>query len=336
MASGNNEISAEEFAQYDRQIRLWGLDAQKRLRKANVLVAGIGGLGSEVVKNIVLAGIDSITLLDDRVVTEEDLFSQLLVTPDDIGKNLAEASKPRTQELNPNVTVIVDVEPLAEKQETFFEKFDVVCCTCCTASTRIKINNICRKMNVKFFCGDVYGFYGYCFADLKDHEFVEEVEVKKSNDQNEPSNKKRKLEKDTVSVLKAVKHCSYEESLKEDWSKRSRRSLRQSSQVFFILQIIDNFRKQFDCLPQLNEDNSESLKKIKEEVLLKFGVNSNFVNDNFTNFCCSALSPICAIVGGVLGQEVIKVISKKDAPHENYFFFDGTNHSGVVDNICSK
>ena len=69
MASDAVEISEEEFAQYDRQIRLWGLEAQKRLRQAKVLVAGLGGLGSEVVKNVVLAGVKAITLLDDKDVT---------------------------------------------------------------------------------------------------------------------------------------------------------------------------------------------------------------------------------------------------------------------------
>ena len=34
------EISEAEAALYDRQIRLWGLDAQRRLRAANVFLAG--------------------------------------------------------------------------------------------------------------------------------------------------------------------------------------------------------------------------------------------------------------------------------------------------------
>ena len=103
----SDAISKEELDQYDRQIRLWGIDAQKRLRKANVLIIGLGGLGSEVVKNIVLTGVNSITLLDWRNVVQEDLNSQLLITPDCVDQNIAESSRNRAQELNPNVQIYV-------------------------------------------------------------------------------------------------------------------------------------------------------------------------------------------------------------------------------------
>ena len=49
--------------------------------------------------------------------------------------------------------------------------------------------------------------------------------------------------------------------------------------------------------------------------------------------CIAALSPVCAITGGVLAQEVIKALSKHDAPHNNFFFFNGMEGSGLVDKI---
>ena len=84
-------ITDDEAAIYDRQIRVWGLDAQKRfeanvyslvlctdthmtcysscrMRAANILVVGVDGMTGEVMKNIVLAGVNSVTLLDDREV----------------------------------------------------------------------------------------------------------------------------------------------------------------------------------------------------------------------------------------------------------------------------
>ena len=45
------------------------------------------------------------------------------------------------------------------------------------------------------------------------------------------------------------------------------------------------------------------------------------------------LSPVCAIVGGVLAQEVIKAISYKDAPHNNYYFYNPLESCGVVETI---
>ena len=42
----------------------------------------------------------------------------------------------------------------------------------------VHVNNLCHKNGVKFFAGDVHGFFGYSFMDLVEHEFVEEVRVK--------------------------------------------------------------------------------------------------------------------------------------------------------------
>jgi ubiquitin-like 1-activating enzyme E1 A len=80
-------ITADEIALYDRQIRLWGVKAQESLRKANVLLISMKALANEVAKNLVLAGINSLTVVDHQVVTEEDLGAQFFVSEADIGKN---------------------------------------------------------------------------------------------------------------------------------------------------------------------------------------------------------------------------------------------------------
>lgn len=51
-------------------------------------MCGMRGLSNEVCKNLVLAGIGAITLIDHDVVTEEDLGTQFFVTVEDIGKNV--------------------------------------------------------------------------------------------------------------------------------------------------------------------------------------------------------------------------------------------------------
>ena len=88
-ANVNGEaLTADEIALYDRQLRLWGIEAQNRMRKANVLLITIKSLGSEIAKNIVLAGVGSLTVLDSGIVTEEDVASQFFVSEGDLGKNV--------------------------------------------------------------------------------------------------------------------------------------------------------------------------------------------------------------------------------------------------------
>ena len=129
------EISEAEAALYDRQIRLWGLDAQRRLRAANVFLAGLKGrpphefcklsahcysflhdhfilldfflfplpshacthslspgLGCEVAKNVILAGVDKMTICDDENVAKTDFDSAFFLPRDSIGKNRAESA----------------------------------------------------------------------------------------------------------------------------------------------------------------------------------------------------------------------------------------------------
>lgn len=79
----------------------------------------------------------------------------------------------RAQQLNPMVQITADSEDIADKPDTFFEQFDVICATECPVEQLIRINQICREKSVKFFCGDVFGMFGYTFADLQIHEYAE-------------------------------------------------------------------------------------------------------------------------------------------------------------------
>lgn len=60
-----------------------------RIRTANILLTSIKALASEVAKNLVLAGIGSLTIVDHEAVTEDDLCSQLFVSEADVGKNVS-------------------------------------------------------------------------------------------------------------------------------------------------------------------------------------------------------------------------------------------------------
>ena len=69
------------------------------------------------------------------------------------------------------------------------------------------------------------------------------------------------------------------------------------------------FRDQHGTNPACSHGNSDrdSLLQLKGEVARKFNVLSELISEDFVDHCISELSPVCAIVGGVLGQEIIKV-----------------------------
>ncbi|KAL4238462.1 SUMO-activating enzyme subunit 1 [Mactra antiquata] len=339
-------ITEDEAALYDRQIRLWGLDAQRRLRASKVLLIGLRGLGAEVAKNIVLSGVKSVTLLDDTVVSEEDSCSNFLVAREDVGKNRAQCSLDRTQLLNPMVEVTADTDSVDSKPDDFFTKFDVVCALCCKPTVLVRINKICSENKIKFFCGDVFGYYGYMFSDLGFHEYAEEVQKKTQTStttttdaDGEPASKKSKTEEfETVVVKNSAKFCCLGEALDVDWKiPANSKKLKRTPSTYFIMKVLNQFMEQESRRPAVNTSTEDSslLCKLKSEVLDKSGVTSDIIDDEFTQKCFAELSPVCAIVGGVLGQEIIKAVSHKDPPHNNFFFYNGVEGSGLVDKIGS-
>lgn len=172
--NGNDvELTETENELYDRQIRLWGLDSQKRLRTAKVLISGLNGIGAEVTKNIILSGVHTVKLNDSKAVTEEDFCSQFLVPRTSLSSNRAESSIERARALNPMVEISADTQPLSEKKEEYFREFDVVVVLGAPNSEILRIDEICRKHGIKFFAGDVWGMFGFNFTDLNDHNFVE-------------------------------------------------------------------------------------------------------------------------------------------------------------------
>lgn len=338
----NNSIclTEEEAAVYDRQIRLWGVEAQQRLRKSKILLVGLSGLGNEVCKNILLAGIQHMTLLDDSILTEEDCFNQFLTPSDMVGKNKAEACLSCAKDLNPMVDIVTDNENIGDKSEEFIKRFDVVCLTGCNRDTQVKVNEICHRLGIKFLAGNVFGYYGYMFADLGVHSYIEEIPKKVKNmkdGEGSTSAKKSKTEQpDTEVIEKVSSFCTLSEALSVPVFKgKSLRQAKQVSETYLVTKVLLEYQQRYGLIP--NEINSqqelEKLLDVRNEVLEEQNVDNDLLDDEFCSYCVGTLYPVNAIIGGVMAQEVIKAVSGKDTPHNNFFFYDGVSTSGIVQKI---
>ncbi|TSN39335.1 SUMO-activating enzyme subunit 1 [Bagarius yarrelli] len=310
-----NIISEEEAAQYDRQIRLWGLDAQKRLRGSRVLLVGLRGLGAEVAKNLILAGVKALTLLDHEQVTEESRRAQFLIPVDADGQNQATASLERAQFLNPMVEVKADTDQVESKPDDFFLQFDAPRrATQCVFNLALRIS-ISKQEKPKV--------------------------VKSSEESNDgPEVKKPKIDlNETTMVKKTSSFCSLKEALEVDWTtEEAQRIFKRTPPDYFLLQVLLKFRtdKGRDPHSASFAEDSQLLLQIRDDLLESMGVNPELLHDNFASYCFSEMAPVCAVVGGVLGQEIVKALSQRDAPHRNFFFFDGLKGNGIVDYFGAK
>ncbi|XP_019626909.1 PREDICTED: ubiquitin-like modifier-activating enzyme 6 [Branchiostoma belcheri] len=160
-------------ALYSRQRYVLGDSAMVRMARSSVFLSGMGGLGVEVAKNIVLAGIKSLTVHDTKTATVSDLGTQFFLRDDDVkeGRNRAEASVGRLAELNPYVTVKASSAPLGEDTDlSFLKEYQCVVLTEASLKLQLKVDTFCRSQDppIKFVSGDVYGVFCCCFCDFGD------------------------------------------------------------------------------------------------------------------------------------------------------------------------
>lgn len=329
------ELSEEETSLYDRQIRLWGLESQKRLRAVRVLLAGLNGLGAEVAKNLVLAGIKSIMLLDHKTVTDADFSSQFMIARGDIGKNRAHSSAAYVANLNPMVEVGAEDGRLVDKGEEFLGKFDVVCCCEGLSGEELaKVNALCRKRGVKFYCGHTWGFFGYFFSDLIEHAYTQEVPVLPgTKGLAGPSlENKRDMEQAASTVIKKVMTCvPLSKALQVRAGKAGTGLDRKTSPYFFLLHVVLRFYDKHQAAPR-DCDRAELI-SLRDEVAGELGVGKERIPDHLFDTIDREMCATCAVVGGVLAQDVIKVASCKDPPLKNFFLFDGLECCGLQENI---
>jgi hypothetical protein len=123
---------ANKQKRYDRQIRIWGAEGQQRLESARVTLLNCSPTGSETLKNLVLGGIASFTIIDGQKVTARDLGNNFLVASDSLGQPRAKVVTDLLKELNESVKgcYIEDTpESVIENNPGLLEKCDLLVAT---------------------------------------------------------------------------------------------------------------------------------------------------------------------------------------------------------------
>ncbi|KAI8927066.1 hypothetical protein BC831DRAFT_413232 [Entophlyctis helioformis] len=170
MASADQSI---DESLYSRQIYVLGRAAMEKMSLSNVLIVGLKGLGVEIAKNVILAGVKSVTVHDPAPVQITDLSSQFFLHDADLGQPRDKVTCPRLAELNAYVPVSVHVGPL---DEAALSKFQVVVVTDMPIDQQLAINDITHKHNIKFIAADTRGLFGVAFNDFgKDFEVIDQT-----------------------------------------------------------------------------------------------------------------------------------------------------------------
>ncbi|GJD12046.1 Ubiquitin-like modifier-activating enzyme 1 [Galdieria sulphuraria] len=144
---------------YSRQLYVLGMDAQRRMSSSSVLIYGLTGLGIEIAKNLILAGVKQVFIHDKETISSQDLSSNFFLSESDIGKSTRQnAVVQKLKGLNQQVQVVL-VEDDRQLNE-WISKVQVVVLVNQSWETQVDWN---RESLVKFLliwvilCG--FGYY---------------------------------------------------------------------------------------------------------------------------------------------------------------------------------
>jgi molybdopterin/thiamine biosynthesis adenylyltransferase/rhodanese-related sulfurtransferase len=157
------QLSEEQTRRYSRQLLLpeVGVDGQRRLLEARVLVIGAGGLGSAAAMYLAAAGVGTIGLVDDDTVDISNLQRQVLHTTGRIGQPKTASARAGLEALNPEVRVVEHAERLvAGNAEGMLAGYDVVVDGSDRFETRYLINDAAVRLRKPVVHASVYRWEG--------------------------------------------------------------------------------------------------------------------------------------------------------------------------------
>lgn len=297
----------EWYDRYDRQIRLWGVEAQRRLAESHVLITGTpcSLVGHELAKNVVLSGVARLGLCASGKSQGRGF----------LGSNL-DATVASLRDMNPHVDIAVIDEVLPN-----IHQFRIVCAIGMTKKEELIIAEACREKGVAFCTGRTAGTVGWVFFDFgKSYKF----QVKARKDPKSDTESVRMEEKE-------ASFCTYAEAIGASWGRETRRSEFGWHVALSLLE----FEEQHGRMPLGDEADQAALLGVYDK--LKTQKKPSHSKEDFVQeigtMAQFSIPPVAAIVGGMWGREVIKYASGKDAPINNFFFFNSKTSSGSLERL---
>ena len=156
-------LTAEEQERYDRQIKIRGIGetGQEKLKRAKVIIAGSGGLGSPAAIYLVAAGVGTVRIVDYDRVELSNLNRQILHWDSDIGRSKVDSAIEKLSQLNQDVKIEAMDETITEANiSQLVAGFDVIVDGMDNLPARYLLNKAAIENNIPFVHGTVYGLEG--------------------------------------------------------------------------------------------------------------------------------------------------------------------------------
>ncbi|WP_067900704.1 adenylyltransferase/sulfurtransferase MoeZ [Nocardia vaccinii] len=157
------ELSREEVARYSRHLIIpdLGVDGQKRLRNAKVLVIGAGGLGSPALLYLAAAGVGTLGIVEFDEVDSSNLQRQIIHGESDIGRSKADSARDSILEINSGINVVLHKFRLDNDNAVeLFSEYDLIVDGTDNFATRYLVNDAAVLAGKPYVWGSIYRFEG--------------------------------------------------------------------------------------------------------------------------------------------------------------------------------
>lgn len=253
---------------------------------------------------------------DPGTVTAEDLAANFFLEAADLGANRAAACLPRLQELNKHVTVECRTDALEALPDDVILAHNVVLLTRAPLAQQQRVNALCRAHGKAFYAADAFGYEGLLFVDLG-AAHVYRTEFGATAKLSEPIE---------------VAYPSLEEAVAAPWPRLGSKRFGPVSPCFVKARVLAEFERTHGRAAAAGD--ARDVLAVASALLSVNGMDpEGFTADDAAALAAVAtaeLAPVCAVLGGVIGQEVVKYVSGKGAPIENYFALNALTGEGKV------
>ncbi|WP_197502180.1 adenylyltransferase/sulfurtransferase MoeZ [Mycobacterium sp. E2733] len=158
-----DQLTRDEVARYSRHLIIpdLGVDGQKRLKNAKVLVIGAGGLGAPTLMYLAAAGVGTIGIVDFDVVDESNLQRQIIHGVADVGRSKAQSARESIAAINPLVRVLLHEFRLDSSNAVdLFSQYDLILDGTDNFATRYLVNDAAVLAGKPYVWGSIYRFEG--------------------------------------------------------------------------------------------------------------------------------------------------------------------------------
>ena len=165
-------LGKSQIERFSRQLVLKNIGAlgQKKILSAKILIVGIGGLGCPAAENLTRAGVGSIGLVDNDIVSISNIHRQSLFSSKDVKKTKVSVAAKKLKDINPDTKIKIYNTRLNEKNiKKIIKNYDLIIDGSDNFKTKFLINDYCLKFKKKLVTGAISKFDGHVFTfDFKD------------------------------------------------------------------------------------------------------------------------------------------------------------------------